>query len=193
MPSDLDYFYFYDSVDWDQYGPVEFTIFTNQFTFNMRTGTSISGGHVVFKWQCMDSESLPKENSYENLCINQVEENVNYFNEMVSQGQQIENDGFEVPVGSFQTQLNTIDVLRLSGTVTLENYPNMLNCHYEVKAGWENNLCKEIKITLRDVAVESEMDHFRFSWEDSDGYHITPPRSGCYGDGCSKSLRRWST
>ena len=112
---------------------------------------------------------------------------------MVSKGQQIEDGGFDLPVGSFKTQLFTVDVMRLSGTVTLDNYPDNLNCHYEVKAGWEGNLCKEIKISLRGVAVETGVDHFRFSWEDSDGLTITPPRSGCYGDGCSESLRGWST
>ena len=130
--------------------------------------------------------------SYANLCVNQVPENFNQFKELVSEGKQILDYGFEVPVGSFETQVNTVDVIRLSGTVTLDNYPNYLNCHYEVKAGWEGNLCKEIKVTLRDVAVDL-LDHFRFSWEDSDGYHITPPRSGCYADGCSETIRMWST
>ena len=62
IPAEMEYYDFNDSgsVDLDQYGPVEFTIYTNQFTFYMQSDSSVSGGHVVFFWECMDSERFPK-------------------------------------------------------------------------------------------------------------------------------------
>ena len=130
--------------------------------------------------------------SYENLCVDQVPDRTNDGTISGYSAQQIEDWGYDTPVPSFETVTDT-DSGRLWGTVTLDNYSDNLNCHYVVNAEPD---CKEIKITLRDVAVETASgpgDHFRFSWEDSDGYHITPHRFGCYGDGCSESLRGWST
>ena len=56
---ELDYYGFGDS-DSEQLGPVEFTIYANQFTFNMKSDFNYFGGHVVFFWECMDNERFPK-------------------------------------------------------------------------------------------------------------------------------------
>ena len=55
-----EFYHPYGLVDYDQYGPVEFTIHANQFTFNMKSDDNFFGGHVVFDWECMDNERFPK-------------------------------------------------------------------------------------------------------------------------------------
>ena len=135
-----------------------------------------------------DDKTIGLNDSYENLCVNQVTENVNLQAEILETG----NLGIDLPQGTFTTQVIGTDTGRLWGEVRLENYPNELNCHYVVNAGSD---CKEIKINLRNVAVEKEAswnkchDHFQFSWIDSNGLSTsTPPRCTCYGDGCSETL-----
>ena len=85
-----------------------------------------------------DDKTIGLNDSYENLCVNQVAGNVNLQAEIL----ETSNSGIDLPQGSFKTQVIGTDTGRLWGQVRLEDYPNQLNCHYVVNAGSD---CKEIR------------------------------------------------
>ena len=65
MEAEVDYYNFDDysenTSQWEELiGPDEFTILSNQFTFNFKSDFNYFGGHVIFTWECMDSERFPK-------------------------------------------------------------------------------------------------------------------------------------
>ena len=81
-----------------------------------------------------------------------------------------------------------------SGEITLDKYSIELRCKHVVQA---DDSCSEIKITYRDIAVQSDhysdlfghdkcnLDFFRFGWGQNE---LTPPRCNCFGDGCSHEI-----
>ena len=79
----------------------------------------------------------------------------------------------------------------MQGTLRLENYPNKIRCHEEIRA---SSNCVAIKATVRSAAIESGgwcFDGFWLSWESIGSpskQYVTPKNCHCYSEGCNTEL-----